>query len=149
MDKGRITKRNSEFNKILDDKLNEILLKYQKKNKKNKRKENKNKKKINKKIKNININTIKNNVNKEIEKMFQNELFSINKMNGYSSCLYNLICWEMGVIEYHRSIRYFCVNYYDNQILNKEEILLCRQIDNIIIIYNKVKYYCYNYCNEY
>ena len=40
MDKGRIAKRNSKFNKILDDKLNEILLKYQKKNNKNKSKEN-------------------------------------------------------------------------------------------------------------
>ena len=48
MDKGRITKRNSEFNKILDNKLNEILLKYQKKN--NKSKENNNENKI------ININ---------------------------------------------------------------------------------------------
>ena len=40
MDKGRIAKRNSEFIKILDNKLNEILLKYQKKNNKNKSKEN-------------------------------------------------------------------------------------------------------------
>ena len=108
-----------------------------------------NDRKINKKIKDINLETISNNVIKEIEKMFQNELFSINKMNGYSSCLYNLICWEMGVIEYHRSIRYFCVNYYDNQILNKEEIVFCGQMDNITIMYNKLKYYCYNYCNEY
>jgi len=50
MDKGRITKRNSEFNKILDDKLNEILLKYQKKNNKNRSKEKHNENKI------ININ---------------------------------------------------------------------------------------------
>ena len=48
MDKGWIAKRKSEFNKILDNKLNEILLKYQKKN--NKSKENNNENKI------ININ---------------------------------------------------------------------------------------------
>ena len=40
MDKGWIAKRKSEFNKILDNKFNEILLKYQKKNTKNKSKEN-------------------------------------------------------------------------------------------------------------
>lgn len=42
MDKGWIAKRKSEFNKILDNKFNEILLKYQKKNTKNKSKENNN-----------------------------------------------------------------------------------------------------------
>jgi len=40
MDKGWIAKRKSKFNKILDNKFNEILLKYQKKNTKNKSKEN-------------------------------------------------------------------------------------------------------------
>ena len=48
MDKGWIAKRKSKFNKILDNKFNEILLKYQKKN--NKSKENNNENKI------ININ---------------------------------------------------------------------------------------------
>ena len=41
MDKGWIAKRKSKFNKILDNKFNEILLKYQKKNTKNKSNENK------------------------------------------------------------------------------------------------------------
>lgn len=40
MDKGWIAKRKSKFNKILVHKFNEILLKYQKKNTKNKSKEN-------------------------------------------------------------------------------------------------------------
>jgi len=50
MDKGIIAKRKSEFNKILGNKLNEILLKYQKKNNKNRSKEKYNENKI------ININ---------------------------------------------------------------------------------------------
>ena len=40
MDKGWIAKRKPKFNKILDNKFIEILLKYQKKNTKNKSKEN-------------------------------------------------------------------------------------------------------------
>ncbi len=42
MNKGWIAKRKSKFNKILDNKFNEILPKYQKKNTKNKSKENNN-----------------------------------------------------------------------------------------------------------
>ena len=49
MDKGIIAKRKSKFNKILDNKLNEILLKYQKKNNKNRSKEKYNENKIIKK----------------------------------------------------------------------------------------------------
>ena len=86
---------------------------------------------------------------KEVEKIFQNESFDFNKIKGYSPCLYHLICWEMGVIEYHRTIRKFCLNYYDMKILSKEEIIFCGQMDNIYIMYNKLKYYGYMYCKEY
>ena len=55
----------------------------------------------------------------------------------------------MGVIEYHRVLRNFCLNYYDMKILTKEEIIFCRQMDNINIMYNKLKYYSYTYCKEY
>ena len=55
----------------------------------------------------------------------------------------------MGVIEYHRTIRKFCLNYYDMKILSKEEIIFCGQMDNIYIMYNKLKYYGYMYCKEY
>ena len=72
-----------------------------------------NDRKINKRIKELNLETISNKVFKEVEKIFQNEAFNFNKIKGYSPCLYHLICWEMGVIEYHRAIRKFCLNYYD------------------------------------
>ena len=108
-----------------------------------------NDRKINKRIKEINLETIPNNIFKEVEKIFQNESFDFNKIKGYSPCLYHLICWEMGVIEYHRTIRKFCLNYYDMKILSKEEIIFCGQMDNIYIMYNKLKYYGYMYCKEY
>ena len=107
-----------------------------------------NDRKINKKIKEINLETIPNNIFKDVEKIFQNDAFNFNKMKGYSSCLYNLICWEMGVIEYHRVVRNFCLNYYDMKILTKEEIIFSGQMDNISIMYNKLKYYSYSYCKE-
>ena len=108
-----------------------------------------NDRKINKRIKEINLETIPNIIFKDVEKIFQNDAFSFNKMKGYTSCIYNLICWEMGVIEYHRVLRNFCLNYYDMKILTKEEIIFCRQMDNINIMYNKLKYYSYTYCKEY
>ena len=108
-----------------------------------------NDRKINKKISELNLDTITSNTFREIEKLLKSEAFSFNKMKGYSPCLYNLICWEMGVLEYHRTVRYFCLNYYDYKILSKEEITFCGQLDNINIMFNKLKYYNYKFCKEY
>ena len=108
-----------------------------------------NDRKIIKRIKEINLETIPNNIFKEIEKIFKNNAFNFNKMKGYSPCIYNLICWEMGVIEYHRSIRNFCLNYYDMKILSKEEIIFCGQMDNINIMFNKLKYYTSSFSKEF
>ena len=108
-----------------------------------------NNRKINKKISEMNLDTIPSNVFREIEKLLKNEAFNYNKMKGYSPCLYNLICWEMGVLEYHRAVRYFCLNYYDYKILSKEEIVFCSQLDNINIMFNKLKYYNYKFGKEY
>ena len=108
-----------------------------------------NDRKINKLIIEINLETISSNVFREIEKMLKMDAFSVNKMKGYSSCLYHLICWEMGVLEYHRAIRYFCLNYYDLKILSKEEKIFCQQMDNINIMFNKLNYYNSKFCKKY
>ena len=55
----------------------------------------------------------------------------------------------MGVLEYHRAIRSFCLNYYDFKILSKEEIIFCNQMDNISIMFNKLKYYNFKFCKKY
>ena len=81
--------------------------------------------------------------------ILKNEAFSLNKMKGYSPCLIHLIYWEMGILEFHRAVRYFCLNFYDMKILSKEEIVFCGQMDNINIMFNKLKYYNYTYCKEY
>ena len=108
-----------------------------------------NDRKILQKIKELNLETIPFNIFKDIEKIFQNEAFDFSKIKNYSPCLYHLICWEMGVIEYHRTVRNFCLNYYDMKILSKEEIIFCGQMDNIYIMYNKLKYYSYMHCKEF
>ena len=108
-----------------------------------------NDRKINKKIKNINLETITSNTFREIEKLLKNDAFSFKKMKGYSPCLNHLIYWELGVLEYHRAVRYFCLNYYDYKILSKEEIVFCGQMDNINIMFNKLKYYSYKFCKNY
>ena len=108
-----------------------------------------NDRKINRKIAEFNLETISSGVFKETEKLLKNEAFSFNRIKGYSPCLNHLICWEMGVLEYHRAVRYFCLNYYDYKILSKEEIVFCGQIDNINIMFNKLKYYNYKYCKQY
>ena len=108
-----------------------------------------NDRKILQKIKELNLETIPFNIFKDIEKIFQNEAFDFSKIKNYSPCLYHLICWEMGVIEYHRTVRNYCLNYYDMKILSKEEIIFFVQMDNIYIMYNKLKYYSYMHCKEF
>ena len=108
-----------------------------------------NDRKIYKKINEINLETIPANVFRETDKILKNEAFSLNKIKGYSPCLIHLIYWEMGILEFHRAVRYFCLNFYDMKILSKEEIVFCGQMDNISIMFNKLKYYNYTYCKDY
>ena len=108
-----------------------------------------NDRKIYKKINEINLETIPANIFRETDKILKNEAFSLNKMKGYSPCLIHLIYWEMGILEFHRAVRYFCLNFYDMKILSKEEIVFCGQMDNISIMFNKLKYYNYTYCKDY
>jgi hypothetical protein len=101
------------------------------------------------KIQNLELETITMSKFNKVEKLMQDQEFSNERMKYFSPCLNHLICWEMGVIEYHRSIRNFCLNYYDMKILSKEEIIFCGQIDNINIMFNKLKYYTSSFSKEF
>ena len=105
--------------------------------------------KFNRKIHEINLETISGNIFKQCEKIMLEKEFSYEKMKSYSPCLNHLICWEMGALEYHRTIRNFCLNYYDFTILSKEEITFCNQMDNIMLMFNKLKYFTVNFCEKY
>ena len=108
-----------------------------------------NDRKFNKKIREINLETISGNIFRQTENIMHDKEFTYEKMKGYSPCLNHLICWEMGVLEYHRSIRNFCLNYYDWKLLSKEEITFCKQMDNIMLMFNKLKFFTANFCQKY
>ena len=85
----------------------------------------------------------------KVEKLMQDQEFSNERMKYFSPCLNHLICWEMGVIEFHRVIRNYSLSYYDYSILDNNEIIFCQQMDNIVLIYYKLLRYANKYCKTY
>ena len=101
-------------------------------------------------IQNIDLDSLNYQIFTKIEKIMQNEVFSFNKINNYySPCLIHLINFEMGVMEYFRAIRKYCLNFYDYNILDKDEIYFCQKMDSILKIYYKIKNYTYNKCQKF
>ena len=101
------------------------------------------------KIQNLELETITMSKFNKVEKLMQDQEFSNERMKYFSPCLNHLICWEMGVIEFHRVIRNFSLSYYDFSILDNEEIIFCQQMDNIVLIYYKLLRYANKYCKAY
>ena len=86
----------------------------------------------------------------KVEKIMQNEAFSIEKRKcNYSPSIIHLINFEMGVMEYFRAIRRYCLNFYDYYILDKNEIYFCQKMNDILDKYYKIKNYTYNNCQKY
>ena len=101
-------------------------------------------------IQNMDIDSLNYETFRKIEKIFQNEAFSLDKLNKlYSPCLINLIYLEMGVMEYFRAIRKYCLNFYDYYILEEDEKYFCKRMDDILKIYYIIKNYAFNKCQEY
>ena len=101
------------------------------------------------KIQNLELETITLNKFNKVEKLMQDQEFSNERMRYFSPCLNHLICWEMGVVEFHRVIRNYSLSYYDYSILDNDEIIFCQQMDNIILIYYKLLRYANKYCKVY
>ena len=100
-------------------------------------------------IQNMDLDSLNYNTFQYVEKIMQNEAFSLEKINKYySPSLVNLINLEMGVMEYFRAIRKYCLNFYDYNILDKEEINFCKKMDEKLKIYYKIKNYTFNKCQE-
>ena len=101
-------------------------------------------------IQNLDLDSISYQTFIKIEKIMQNEAFSIERINWfYSPCLKHLINLEMGVMEYFRAIRKYCLNFYDYYILNQDEINFCQKMDDILKIYYKIKNYTFNKCQKF
>ena len=102
-----------------------------------------------KKMQNLELEIIPNNKFRQVEKLMQEPEFTNEKMKYFSPCLNHLIYWEMGVVEFHRVVRNYCLSYYDYNILDENEINFCLQMDNIILIYYKLLRYANKYCKKY
>ena len=101
-------------------------------------------------IQNIDLDSLNYQTFTKIEKIMQNEAFSIEKRkNNYSPSIIHLINFEMGVMEYFRAIRRYSLNFYDYYILGKNELYFCQKMDDILDKYYKIKNYTYNNCQKY
>ena len=70
-------------------------------------------------------------------------------MKKYSIQLQNLINWIKGVIEFHKVIRKYCLNEFDIEILEENEIKFCNEMDTIDLLYYKLLRYAAKYCKKY
>jgi hypothetical protein len=102
-----------------------------------------------KKIQNLELETIPIQKFQKVEKLINDKNFINESIKILSPCLSHLINWEMGVVEFHRVVRPYSLSYYDYNILDKNEIEFCLQMDNIIVIYYKLLKYTSKYCKEY
>ena len=100
-------------------------------------------------IQNINLDSLNYQTFSEIEKIMQTEAFSYEKLNNYSPCLIHLINLEMGIMEYFKAIRKYCLSFYDYSILDKEEIYFCQKMDELLKKYYVIKNYTFNKCQKY
>ena len=100
-------------------------------------------------LQNLDLDSLDYQIFTKIEKIIQNEVFSIDRINDYSPSLIHLINLEIGVMEYFRAIRKYCLNFYDYYILDNDEINFCQKMDDALKIYYKIKNYIFNKCQEY
>jgi hypothetical protein len=100
-------------------------------------------------VQNFDLDSLNYQIFTKIEKIMQNEVFSIDRINNYSPSLMHLINLEIGVMEYFRAIRKYCLNFYDYYILDDVEIDFCQKMDDALKIYYKIKNYTFNKCQEY
>jgi hypothetical protein len=49
------------------------------------------------------------------------------------------VAWVLGVYEFHMSIRKYSLNKNDEEVLNEEEIELCKELDDVVVRNFRVK----------
>ena len=85
----------------------------------------------------------------QVEKLMQDPVYNEDKIRSLSPCLYHLMYWLMGVVEFHRVFRKYSLSYYDYELLEKEEIEFCVEMDNLLLLYYKLMRYVNKYCKKY
>ena len=101
------------------------------------------------KIQKINLDDINYNIYTQLEKIIEIDTSIFENKDNYAPCLINLVKFELGVIEYFRAIRNYCISSFDYSILNQHEIEFCQKMDSSLDTYYKIKNYTFNKCQNY
>ena len=103
-----------------------------------------------KKINSLGIELMPGNIiNKVDELLLNNIYFKPEYMKNFNTCFSNVISWVIGVLELHKILRKYSTNIYDSEILEKNEINFCKEIDTATLNYYKALRYTKYFCEEY
>ena len=86
---------------------------------------------------------------RKVEEIINEPFYKSEKIKGLGPSMCHVVSWVNGVIEYHRTVRKFCLNDYDFEILDDNEIEFCIGMDNIALQYYKMVRYAFKYCGAY
>ena len=86
---------------------------------------------------------------RKVEEILNEPFYKSEKIKGLGPSMCHVISWVNGVVEYHRTVRKFCLNDYDYGILDDNEIEFCIGMDNIALQYYKMVRYAFKYCGTY
>ena len=101
---------------------------------------------IYKKICNFEFETVPESKFKQVEKILDSENFKFSSISKLSSRFQKLLIWYTGVVEFHRAVRFYSLNSYDNEILSSDEQYFCSKMDYIYILYFKLLRYTNTHC---
>ena len=103
-----------------------------------------------KKINSLGIELMPGNIiNKVDELLLNNIYFKPEYMKNFNTCFSNVISWAIGVLELYKILRKYSANIYDFEILEKNEINFCKEIDTATLNYYKAMRYTKYFCEEY
>ena len=103
-----------------------------------------------KKINSLEIELMSGNIiNKVDELLLKNIYFKPECMKNFNTCFSNVASWVIGVIELHKILRKYSTNIYDIEILEKNEINFCKEIDTATLNFYKAMRYTKYFCEEY
>lgn len=88
-------------------------------------------------------------INKVDELLLKNIYFKPECMKNFNTCFSNVTSWVIGVIELYKILRKYSTNIYDIEILEKNEINFCKEIDTATLNFYKAMRYTKYFCEEY
>ncbi len=102
-----------------------------------------------KRLNNFELETIPQHRFEQVENLLESDTFNMEQIKKLSPCLYKLLLWVAGVVEFHRVVRNYSLSSWDYDILSEEEIHFCSQMDSIYLLYYKLLRYVNKFCKAY